>query len=844
LAIYMDPVHFGTSRWLRCSKCLFHGDTIETYGRMRGITDAREAFQQVVRDGLFRASWSEVTPEIVESYISNYPNQRRRLNRIWNNLREVYGLDNPNLCARTQREHLWGGGSAYPKHRLKQFLGGGLRRDLIQIFGDRKVVPRRGYHTNLVLSYQDVPDRICAFQFLGDTEERFRYFPGLVRRMGADSEGGLAMLDALEPYEDTVFAVHDPRVALMIHFRHFTKFEWPLKLVAYNDNTRNAWNSVKARRVIFWGPEPDQRVFAQARQLGLDAGYVTTHPAPRNRSVKFHEYLYDTPTQSIPRLMERFALPWPDALAQAVMKRDMDDAILRDLNATLQFNHKERGAIVEAFPARYRDRVRYSLDDENASRSVTLGGSNILEADASWYIARSNRQRELISDAIVRVEREIIDDDSKDIFWEGFVRFAGEDIPFHENTKRLSPQSAMFDWLMNVTRSAGLGEPVIQPAWAKRLFGLTQRFSAPRKMHGTSRLGVRPDGEILFPKFVIREGKFKKQDTVVRFGELPANGVSAPVKRRPRDCDASCEERSLFTASAAAFISGLLAPLFGEKPVPVAVAGPLGSLARNMAQHLARVSGMHVAEIDTGKWSSLDAAQQRAGACGYPVLIDTRGSGLIKDWNYKTPGHLVLTCDMAEAAALATAGPWVIIASSNMKLGSCALPPMDDILWYLADLQDRGFSLPHGPTRVESVLKDLCDWYEGYLRTQDKTRYPNARKIMWCEPTPGAMAVELYCHMYRRQEIAREYAPVMGGLNAGRKRGILVDVESNCVFLPRKALQNAVRKAKLPKPDLVRISEDFSARDVLVAADASLDGWVIAREDWEILVTDWQKRNP
>jgi len=809
---------------------------------MLGIDDVRKAFQQVVADGLFKASWHEVTPDIVDSYIANYPGHRSRLEGYWEKLRDTINNVDPRMVARGHGDHLWGGWNTCTKGRLRRFLGGGKRRDIIDIFGDRKILPRRGHNTNFVLNYQDVPGRICAFQFLGEEADTLKMFHRSGKRTGG--EGGLSMLDVLEPYEDTVYALGSPRTALLMQQYKMGTLPEPLKMVVYNQHTRKSWDSISARRVIFWEAAPSQELFAQVRQIGLGAGFVTHKPNLRKRSDQLHVYLCEQGLEGFMRIMQRFARPWPEALAKWIIDQNMDEGLLRGLASNLQFDHDERLAIIDAFPSRYRDQVEFCLGDERITLSTFVKGSGVVEADGVWSAMRGSRERELVSDAIIKILREITDEDTKKVYWDGFIRFKGEQIPFNEPVENieLNPRR----WLIGAVEAAGLGRPNIQHSWSKSLMQLAQQFSTPQRMFGTSRLGIRSDGRVIFPNFTIEGGQAKEQRTVIRAQDCPAAHIHPPVKRRLRDCDEPCPERSLFTAMMTSFVSGLIAPLFGDEPRPVAVVGPIGSFGRSMAQTFCKHAGMRTIELEDGKWSVIDGAQQRVGLHNYPVMLDTRAPGLLKDWSHKRSKHLFMTTDVVEASALCTGANWVFIYGQKLTPLTRAIAPFDDVLWYLADLQRRRYELPHGQDREDAVLKDICLWYEGYLRKEDLSRYNETRKVMATAMSPSMAAMRLYCHLYRQKLVRRDYEPFMANVAAGGSIGkksssIVIDMEEERVFLSRASLRNAAKRAAVPAPDLVKISEDLMECGALFETGASLDGWVVSLKDWETLVADWQR---
>jgi len=844
MVIYMDPTTSGMSRWLHCRGCGFKGDTIEAYGRLNHIDDPRHALQRVFKEGLYRAPRGDVTPDAVDYYISNFPLARRQRWSRWEKVREAIRQLTPAMTKRLQSEHLWGGWVSGSQARLRRFLGGGTRRELVEIFDNWAIVPKRNHRTNLVLGYHDVPGRICAFQFIGENgHDHFRLDRG--HRGHQAPEGGLAMLDALEPYERVVYAVNDPHVALMLHLKQFNDQDDPLKMVLFNQHTQQAWNAIRASRVVFWAPKLSIDVFSHVRQLGINAGYVTTQPNPRKRFDDMAGYISDISAAKFTARMAQRARPWPEAMARMIMEDGVNEGLLRGMAEALQFTHEEQAAIVDAFPSRLKDVARYAFDDEQVTRSAFAGQTNVIERADGWYAVRGS-QLELISDAVIRLIYEIIDEDDKKIYWEGLIRFNGQELPFHEPADDVSKNTRK--WVTDMLSSAGMGYPAIQTTWSKRLATMAQMFSAPRRIHGSSRLGVRPDGQIIFPNFTIRDGLIHKQHTVVRSGDSPAREVAPPKRRRKQAYDNPSLERSVYTASAAAFVAGMLSPIIGSDPKPVALVGPLSSVARYMMDHLARITGMRRRAFKPSRLPEVtDGIQQQIGRYGYPLYVDAPGQRLLRYWTHDSNTRLFMTVEEYEAIALACGAPWVLIYGARMATTMDRLPPMDDILLYLVDLQNRNFDLPKKDTVIESVLRDMCAWYQDYV-DEDTSRYTGAARVLRPSILPGDAVIELFCHFLQRQLTTHSYEPFMGDIRLGKaprtdKYGVLIDMDAKRVLLSRVMLRSAAERARLPSPDLVRISDDLVKRGLITNMEAPVDGWIVPLDFWERRVAAWQNRS-
>src|SRR5512137_608722 len=287
LCIMPDPMSGGAT-WLHCGDCGFCGDTIELYCKMHN-QEIREGIYRAISDGVAGAI-TDINDLIIGLYIEHYPEIRAKHQSVWKLVNgHVVGDLTPEIIGRIQADHLWTGWRGNGRDRFAMCLGAARRKEIVKFFpGEREIMPR-DFRVPLVVNYQDVPGRISAFHFIGESGELSLKVLGTEVRQQA-FEGGLAMLDFLRPFEGTVFAVGNPMVALHLHKLNFMDSNLPAKIICYNECTNSAWQYVNAKKVVFWDDEITWRIFDQAKRV--QNAEIAVRPNPRRN--EWHTYFADT----------------------------------------------------------------------------------------------------------------------------------------------------------------------------------------------------------------------------------------------------------------------------------------------------------------------------------------------------------------------------------------------------------------------------------------------------------------------------------------------------------------------------------------------------------------------
>lgn len=828
LSIFPDPIITGNSRWLHCSSCGFRGDPIEAYGRLRDTDDPVKAANWAIRDGVFSGPVSDTSPDAVRTYANYYPLRRRKIAAYWSQLTNAMSEITPQMVRRARSEHLWYGWNSQHRERIRRFLGGGIRSDITRIFGHHGVLPKKGFGTNFVLNFQDVPGRTCAFTFLGEHgNARTRYFRP---NMEVRNEGGLSMLDALSAVEDTVFAVNDPKLALHMHSRNFHDWNAPLKLVLYNAATQSAWRSVVANRVVFWSPQVDLITIDQARMVGN--GYITTHPDSRRNPDELYRFFWDRPLPDIVSVMERNAKPWREYVLDLLLGRGAEVDVIR-LIKSMRLNREEREEITELCPQSLRVRLDNMFGEAQLVDIMTFNGINVANKEEGWFRLHRHGE-ECISDARIVIYRELMDPLSVKAFWEGAILFRGSEVRFLDDSDIIARNTEK--WMTKRLLRAELGTPTVRPSWRGKLVNMAKFFSRFEILLASRRVGISENGEIAFPGFRIVDGAIDKNNAFLITEDTPAQKLKPPYRKSRRAETEPSEAWPAYAAIGAAFVANLIAQYLEEPRTPIAVVGGPGSLGREVMKTFADKAGLTTYALEHGHAKVLGGIRSGLDAYGYPSFVDPVREGLLSSYPVSNSDHVFVGVSLLEGAALAVGGNWFFINAPKINTTGSRMPLIDDILLYLVDLQGRDFALPEDVNLARSVLVDFLVWYEMYLRRPLPRVRKEAFRMLRFPRNAGTALMQLTVQLYRAGEMGIDHVPFIereGGLKLDPKIGVVIDDEQGHVFLSRSGLLHAVRRAKLPMPNLQAATEGLISRELLHRRGADMDGWVVPLISWE-----------
>jgi hypothetical protein len=217
----------------------------------------------------------------------------------------------------------------------------------------------------------------------------------------------------------------------------------------------------------------------------------------------------------------------------------------------------------------------------------------------------------------------------------------------------------------------------------------------------------------------------------------------------------------------------------------------------------------------------------------YPVYLRVPPDILDK-LPYESYSNAFISTDRLTAASLCTQHDGIILRDVALR-DTDEMPPFDDIVWYLADLQKREFQ-SEGGNGLTALLRDMCRFMCRYLTQFDQTHAAIGTSQMRVCQKAGDSLIELLALLCLSSKLDAEYLdlqPFLSKLcppNLSRK-AICIDTEKGQVYLPRRAISRACERAGIPRPDMYRAENELSERKLLLPNSLS-DGILISTGLW------------
>jgi hypothetical protein len=485
-----------------------------------------------------------------------------------------------------------------------------------------------------------------------------------------------------------------------------------------------------------------------------------------------------------------------------------------------------------------KDEVEQLMGRSVTIQMLTANKATVMDKADGWYAVRPRIGEEQISDAKIIILKELIDAERDKTYWEGEVVFNGKKTPFRSDSALISKNTET--WLTRVLRKAGLGTPTIQHNWRNQLVLLAKRFSKYTSVEATRRIGPDEAGQIIFPNFSIVGGKFGVTRSFVSDSCLPAANVYEPIRKdsdiRLNQRNKHAEMRPLFVAYASTFVANMLADYYEEKRMPVAAVGGYLSVSRSMAREFADSSGMITHELSRAHPRAVAAIRDNLNLHNYPEFVDTPSTGLLCNYPVINRDHVMIGMTEAEAAAMAVGGNWVMVRVASGADKIVKIPPFGEVLEYLANLQLREFELCDGgssPCLILSILADISEWYEIHLRIDPEELRSAARKHLYFPGFAGDELLRLFATLCKVGYAAVDHEPFMTYRRVKSRAALVIDDQDHHVYMSRKGLLAALKKAKIALPDVKSATADLAARRMLHEYSGELNGWVVNSKTWE-----------
>jgi hypothetical protein len=845
LTIYKEP-NDREGYWYVCKGCSFRGDSFELHQKINGIPDLGFAIRDVADQDLLSISSTELTDRMIDEHCGYYPDRRHRTNNFWESSREEIKDINQDWLQLLSKNHLWGGWQAGGWHeQLGRFIGA-ASRDQVRNGVDHKL-PDDSYQKVLVMPYYDVSGRISSFLYVGQS--------GSIRKGIRKTGGsGLMMLDTVRPYENTVYAFGDPFAGIQLQRRHLVNEDDPLPMVVWNDDTKEAWRSINAQRVILWDFELGERLFMQARRH--KQAYITQHIPTKDGDTLMRGYNFFRKmpvAYHIGRMGER-ARPYLEVFHEWLLSVSYWRAN-KCLNA-MSLGEEEKDELLRQSTKRQRQQLTELFGQYSPEREVRIDDFTVIETEDGWFVQQKNRPR--VSDAILRLQQTIFNPQNSETYFSGTVTFKRKDFPFFE--RKAVVERATSKWMENfLLRQPNGGMPDISKRYSNKLISIALRFHQPEHVEGATSVGWHAGTEsFVFPNFVIHEGVIDTERNllVTDLEEAPARDLKPPV---PLGKIGSLgmliedsEANAAIWAGLAAVVSNIAAPAYNMPNFPVGMVGGPGSTAHTVGRQIAKSLGMRHSILTDARRKDYKRLTQDVCRHAYPTLveIDYNARNALSLFSANVHLNLMTLLSEKEAAALQIGDAWIFIRSPQIYARYGSNRDLRNILQILVMLQRNRMELTGENHLILQILELMKLWLVETEGSKIEKVLDHAASIIQVPNTPPIeeRALNLVFQMIESGRLGftrvEFYDDIQQhrAINTKFRKSVLLDDEAGHCFIPHGIVMALLRSDKLPIPDLSISTRALNARNALDLTDRELDGWVMKSAFFEEQHKSWKKR--
>jgi len=782
----------------------------------------------------------ELSVDVISRYISEYVDRRKRFDELLDESREVLGALSPQQLELLHKYHLWDGYRAGDWfRRLSRFLGiGSIKMVLDRGFS----VPFKGFSRFLVFPYYDVPGRISSLLFLTKSGRRHRIY---ANPEGTLQDDGLMMLELLDTHNDTVVAVRDPIFAVHLQRRAYNISETPLKVVVYDSMTSRSWQTVHARKLIFW--EQDAGIDIYAQSVMHPRAHVASKPGFVPADLK--SYLRRMSVAEIVTRMERSAKPWGEAIKLFLLESEYWE--VSEALKQLQLSAADIQRIYDACSPSEKSRVTQLFGEASVGNYITVGNMRIVESDDGWWIMRG-AERELGCNAIVRLDSLVHIVDTGENIYEGTVSCKQDQIKFRVPVSTVEKGAA--NWLRELMMQH-VGVLKLSKSIQQHIIEIAKQFHDPQYVRRIGKIGWNAQMQsFVFPNFSIKDGTFDDSTHAMVLdsaGDVPAAKIYIS---EPKDGDwdlllDDAPEHAAIWAGVAAFMSNMLAPIVGANPSPIGFVGGYGSVANVIGAHIVDELGMLT--VKPGRpYDPLHDMPELNRRHDYPVWLDVSEKNRKASHHIKAgdTGNFMTHLFEVEAAAAGVGESWSFVHAPSIMPQRSRLPSLRGALAYLGWLQSSKFELPTATSFQQCVLASLSQWASGRLDALNKEVFVSASKML---KTIDSESIErrlmhLIFVMASNQKLKMShtafYSHFKPGSSPNVKAHLVVDDVDQKIFINLGVLRNAIDRAKLPIPDFDSAVRSFAASVSTTGFEPGADGFVIDQNYWDSEATKWRKR--
>jgi hypothetical protein len=855
--------------WHHCSACRYSGDSLEIAAKIWKLP-LRETMDRMVTLGHDMPEHCTDQAKI-NHYKRRFYTRRKHFNDMFRESQQYLAGRPGSLRALLEK---FGLQSEQPGRvwidRMGKYLGALHQHKIIAHLQPYRTVHKESYSQSFIASgtqqkrifvgsnWQDVlvmplhylPGMVSGWLFVGrkGQEEDFVYYPayGYGTGFGPLNEGGLAMYEVLynnpvETFGNTMFVFNDVMLALKMQSRHLRDTSQPMPILGMHTSTQVApkskrllkiapkqlWDSMPQREYVFWSQTPAAQVYNAA--------------ARANGRVSIAQYADHVTWRSPKRLLsyiKQNSRPWITSLEMTL--RELTDT-QRDLFLEeLDLPGPARSEFMYSCTEGTKELLAASEGSTVVPKKVVIGNKPVTETPHGWFSEKSGA---LVSDAILRIEQVVYQEESEAVWYKGYISYRGKRVPFTEPADAID--KGTMSWMRKVLVKENVGVMNYSKSWSGDAIQLAMHFHQPELVHTTGSFGWDPiKAAFVLPNMKIYLGGRVEEEAMPQITELtPARELVAPDMIMPdlETMTQETEENYVFWATAACVLANVLAPALNES---VAGIGLYGAGASAVGRISARSLGCPEYSLSVNKAGVdvVDSLKRVANRHRWPTILRISPSGkyqALSPWlNSMEDTNVVLDVTSITADALAVQTAWRFVHTESELTSANAFLENGPLLaaQWLVSICQRGLDLnSSAESLVRRVLDDLAVWVQE-RHGNGKVVKRALRLLDEGGDTACSQATRLVSLVYHFIEdgkltIKRE------GYGPAKRPNSLIHVEKaydkQAVFIPRQLFSKLLYNNRVPVPDPIQLTDILTNADCLMGLTHNqVHGWLIDADWW------------
>lgn len=839
--------HLLGGAWFHCIKCKYSGDIVE-YAATHWSIDSKDAIDRLVANGVNIPAERVSSESLVNAYLQSHVNRRKNFHSFWEHSSRANLLDEPEwrelggkLGFRYASGERWRNG-------LGRFVGGCLIKNANELYKTDEISKRitsplytgTQHRHILCLPAHDKPGSIFGFGFLDYDEFSTKLAYKSIISIGtrdkncAGQETGLFMYEAIETGDksisDKLFVIGDPVTALRFHARHFVNNDSTLPLIGSITNdpklkTRSAYQELIGRKIIFWAPYLTPELFSQAAlvngdiyQTGLKATY---HPDEHFNHLKPTEWL---------KRFESYARSWRDLLQKHVdsLPPDKAEEFIKDLDIP----HDDMAKLVASCSPKMKQRIELAKGVSFGNKWVRIDDQIIIERDDKWI---RDKNKEVICDAIMRITNVISHPTKRKRFYEGFIRFKGEEIKFFEEDKIM--ENGTGNWMKKTLLDNQAGLLNYSRNWSEQLLHIAIQLSTPKMTKLIDRFGWNEEqAAFVFPTFSVSgtTGEVLDNQFLIKLKYGPGLRLKSlePVPSDFASLTQVTDELKIFWATFASIVSSALVSSQKRPATNIALVGHGAQVVGGTASRYCG-SEEYLLPAKTGGHGGLSVSEFLANTHtavsqhDWPILVakskPLRGEALSSWLEDERCAGCIFKLTRPQALACQLVGDWIAIEQHKYLTLPAELsePAQKTVAAYLSRLGKNRLILESGEIGPKYLLDDIAKWVK---ESGGERKVIDAAKslISTSRGTPKAqLFLELIAVLIEEEKI--RIKPTKADDTT------VYRLKDNSVFLPMETFYDALSTCQAPAVDDHTITKAFTEinKDLKVSMIDRIRGWIL-----------------